>query len=421
MILWWLHSLIPKGIPGHLQPLWPGKLAALFLLLGVVYSGLVWMRLPAPPMGRRRRAVLAALALASFGLLDWALLAALPRLGLSYGPLTFPLIAITALRLVVFTLLAMSVYASYSFNWLKSLRRLPFLKALSGVYAAGRSARILNAALLCLWLANAALLALELDGLYLEPFDLRTSHVQLVGPLNASGQPLRILHLTDLHIERITRRERELIQRAAALHPDLILLTGDYTNVDYLDDERALRDTRTVLSQLSAPYGVYAVSGSTDSADLMENVFGGLPITVLADQLHKIQLGQQELYLVGVSNLGLRRDQQALAELMRQVSPAAYSILLYHTPDLVEVADRLHVDLYLAGHTHGGQVRLPIWGALITMSAYGKQYESGLYRLSSTALYVSRGIGLEGLSLPRVRFLCPPELVVLDLSADPTP
>jgi hypothetical protein len=82
---------------------------------------------------------------------------------------------------------------------------------------------------------------------------------------------------------------------------------------------------------------------------------------------------------------------------------------------LIEVADRLQIDLYLAGHTHGGQVRLPVWGAIITMSAYGKQYESGLYQLNPTTLYVSRGIGLEGLSLPRVRFLCPPEMVLIEL------
>jgi hypothetical protein len=147
----------------------------------------------------------------------------------------------------------------------------------------------------------------------------------------------------------------------------------------------------------------------------MEKVFNDLPITVLDDQVKKLQIGQQEIDLVGVSNFGPTRDGQVLSVLMEQVPQDAYSILLYHTPDLIEVANRLQIDLYLAGHTHGGQVRLPLWGAIITMSAYGKQYESGLYQLNPTTLYVSRGIGLEGLSMPRARFLCPPEMVLIDL------
>ncbi len=276
---------------------------------------------------------------------------------------------------------------------------------------------MLNAGLICLWLANLVLLAVEVDGLYIEPFDIQTTELHLAGPSEASGKPLRIVHLTDLHIERITRRELDLIERVKALQPDLILLTGDYANVDYLDDARTLRDTRWVLAQLSAPYGVYAVIGSVDGPHVMEKVFTGLPITVLEDQVHRLQIGGQEIDLVGVSNFGPTRDGQILSALMEQVPRPAYSILLYHTPDLIEVADRLQIDLYLAGHTHGGQVRLPVWGAIITMSAFGKQYESGLYRLNSTTLYVSRGIGLEGLSMPRARFLCPPELVVIDLGS----
>lgn len=401
MSLWQLHSLLPKGAPGDSLPLWPGKLAAAFLFAGVVYAALVWLRANRRQPNRYRQAAFAALALGFFGLLDWAMLAALPRLGLSFGPLTFPLIAITGVRLAVFTILA-----------------LPFCLWISRPDQPEKSAatrRLLNTGLVCLWLANLALLAVEVDGLYIEPFDIHTTKLHLSGPSKVSGEPLRILHLTDLHIERITRRELDLVQQVKNLQPDLILLTGDYTNVDYLEDAHTLRDTRTVLAQLAAPYGVYAVIGSVDGPHAMEKVFNGLPITVLDDQVKKLQIGQQEIDLVGVSNLGSTRDRQVLSVLMEQVPQEAYSILLYHTPDLIEVADRLQIDLYLAGHTHGGQVRLPLWGAIITMSAYGKQYESGLYQLNPTTLYVSRGIGLEGLSMPRARFLCPPEMVLIDL------
>jgi predicted MPP superfamily phosphohydrolase len=90
-------------------------------------------------------------------------------------------------------------------------------------------------------------------------------------------------------------------------------------------------------------------------------------------------------------------------------------ILLYHAPDLMPEATEKGIDLYLCGHTHGGQVRLPWIGAIWTSSQYGKQYEMGHYHQSRTNLYVSRGIGLEGLSAPRIRFLAPPEITLITL------
>ncbi|MBN1306175.1 MAG: metallophosphoesterase [Anaerolineales bacterium] len=72
--------------------------------------------------------------------------------------------------------------------------------------------------------------------------------------------------------------------------------------------------------------------------------------------------------------------------------------------------------MYLAGHTHGGQVRIPLYGALVTFSRYGKVFEMGEDHIEGTTLYVSRRLGMEGLGLPRVCFLCPPEIVVIDLS-----
>ena len=79
-----------------------------------------------------------------------------------------------------------------------------------------------------------------------------------------------------------------------------------------------------------------------------------------------------------------------------------------------EVASE-HMDLYCAGHTHGGQVALPLYGALITLSKYGKRYEAGLYHEKDTWLYVNRGIGMDGGFAPRVRFWSVPELTVIDI------
>lgn len=92
-----------------------------------------------------------------------------------------------------------------------------------------------------------------------------------------------------------------------------------------------------------------------------------------------------------------------------------FTLLLYHSPDLMPEAARAGVDLFLAGHTHGGQIRLPLIGALVTSSIYWKRYEMGLYTEGHTRLYVSRGIGMEGLGAPRARFLCPPEIELFEL------
>ena len=90
-------------------------------------------------------------------------------------------------------------------------------------------------------------------------------------------------------------------------------------------------------------------------------------------------------------------------------------MLLYHTPDLILEATERGVDLVLSGHTHGGQVRLPGLGAVVTFSSFGRRYAAGLFNEAGTRMVVSRGIGLEGGAAPRVRFLCRPEIVSIDM------
>jgi hypothetical protein len=102
---------------------------------------------------------------------------------------------------------------------------------------------------------------------------------------------------------------------------------------------------------------------------------------------------------------------------VRDVPGGAFTVFLYHTPDAVlEAAETGRVDLYCAGHTHGGQVALPVYGALITLSKFGKRFESGLHRVGATWLYVTRGVGMEGGPAPRVRFFARPEVTVIELA-----
>ncbi|MBE0695350.1 MAG: hypothetical protein IH586_00335, partial [Anaerolineaceae bacterium] len=109
------------------------------------------------------------------------------------------------------------------------------------------------------------------------------------------------------------------------------------------------------------------------------------------------------------------RDPSTLRRLAADIQPDAFTLLLYHPPDLIYEASLVGIDLYLCGHTHGGQIRMPLYGAIVTASAFGKQFEAGKYQLGPTVLYVSRGLGMEGGFAPRARFLAPPEIVVVDL------
>jgi predicted MPP superfamily phosphohydrolase len=339
-----------------------------------------------------------------FGLLDWALLSALPRLGLSFGPVGLPLLSITGLRL------GFSVVLAWAWRW--AAGRWPGLTSMQG----------LAVGLALLWLLDLGVLACEVRGLYVEPFDLRVSHVSMPGPDFLLDRPLRIVQLSDLHVERTTKREREVLAKVSALEPDLIVLTGDYLSTSYVNDSAARRDARAFLAQLHAPYGVYAVTArSVDTPDAVAALFDGLPINVLRDEVRRLAFDGGNLYLVGIPYLNRERDWAVLPSLMEQVPEGAYSLLLYHTPDLMEVAVQEGVVLYLAGHTHGGQIRLPLFGAVITATASGKRYESGRYTVGSTTLYVSRGLGMEGQGAPRARFLCPPEIVVIDLGPNEVP
>jgi uncharacterized protein len=173
------------------------------------------------------------------------------------------------------------------------------------------------------------------------------------------------------------------------------------------------------LSQMSAPYGIYATLGSPP-VDLREEVvpiFSGLPIRLMRHDWEQVDLGDgRSLTLLGMDCTHHLPTDRAQLEALTAVAPNnTPQILLYHSPELMPEAVEHGLSLYLCGHTHGGQVRLPLIGPLLTSSQLGRKYVMGLYRHGRTRLYVSRGVGLEGLSAPRIRFMAPPEVTLITL------
>ena len=268
--------------------------------------------------------------------------------------------------------------------------------------------------------------AAYLWGLIIEIHRLRLTHRTLeIAGFKGVGPPIRLLHITDLHIERLTRREAEVMRIVRESAPDIIVMTGDYVNLSYNQDPTTYAQVRRLLGQLSAPYGVYATLGSPP-VDLREEVvplFEGLDICLMRRDTAIIQFApNRELILLGLDcTHHLPTDRQRLAHLVAKTSDHAPRLLLYHSPELMPEAMRHGLDLYLCGHTHGGQVRLPFIGPLLTSSQLGRRYVMGLYQEEGTHLYVSRGIGLEGLSAPRVRFLAPPEMTLITIVGENSP
>lgn len=261
---------------------------------------------------------------------------------------------------------------------------------------------------------------LVIYGFYIEPFWVDMHHETFKSDKLSSKSPLRVLHISDLHIERVTRRESSIIEKVKQLSPDLILFTGDVLNLSYLDDPTAQSDAITFFSQLSAPLGVYGVTGSpaVDFPDFFSRLSRSTSLQWLNNESILIETPSGQINLLGVTcthNPDI--DQKTLSEVQQraQTDGQAVNLLLYHSPDLAPNSSKLGINLQLSGHTHGGQVRLPVLGPLYTGSLYGRLFDAGRYLVNGMTMYISRGLGLEGAIAPRVRFLCRPEMILWEI------
>jgi hypothetical protein len=239
--------------------------------------------------------------------------------------------------------------------------------------------------------------------LTLEPDWLQVTRVEVSTARLPTGTRLRIVHLSDLHVDGWTKGLRRLPDEVNALQPDVLVFTGDSLN-----DAAGLPILREVLSRIRTRYGRFAVRGNHDEWYWSElDLFGGGVAQEL--QGEALRTAEGRLVLCGAPYGVPGRIDACLRE-----NPDGFRLVAYHTPDLVEDLTPLGPDLYLAGHTHGGQVRVPFYGAVVTLSRFDKKYEMGRYTVGATTLFVSRGVGVEP-HAPRIRFLCRPEIAVIDL------
>ena len=221
---------------------------------------------------------------------------------------------------------------------------------------------------------------------------------------------LKLAQLSDIHHSPFLS-EAEIAQAVHytnALQPDLIALTGDYISHSPEYIEGAAR----ALGELRAPLGVFAILGNhdhwTDGAG-MAAALRAHGITVLINEHTAIRRGDAEFKLLGIDDMLVKRDDLAAA--LVGTTADETRILLSHNPAIIREAARAKIDLVLSGHTHGGQIRIPILGAP-HLKLLGHKYVMGLQRRDTMQIYTTRGIGTVG---PPVRFLCPPEIVLYTL------
>jgi len=232
-----------------------------------------------------------------------------------------------------------------------------------------------------------------------------------VSRLPAALAGLRIGLMTDLH-RSIWVSHDDVTHAVTALmseRPDIIVLGGDYVT---RQDREYVIPSAEALRPLSAPQGVFGILGNHDDDHDMPAALAKNGAQILKDARTRLRVGHETLDLVGVRFW--TRRQRDIASLVQGAAPA--TILLAHDPRRLAEAAALNIPLVLSGHTHGGQVVLPLVGAI---AAHKFPVVAGLGGRDRTTMFVSRGVGT--VYVP-VRLNCPPEVAVLTLQRmDTTP
>ncbi|MEK3879737.1 metallophosphoesterase [Paenibacillus sp. FSL M7-0420] len=221
----------------------------------------------------------------------------------------------------------------------------------------------------------------------------------------------RLVHFSDVHLgfNKDAKDLARLTKHIKEEQPDLICFTGDIVD-SYAED---LTDSVPLLAELQAPLGKYAILGNHDykNTELLTRLLTEAGFRVLRNESYLIKQGGATIAVAGLDDmLHGKPDPEAAVQ---HIPDGIFTVLLMHEPDYAEVAEAYPFHLQLSGHSHGGQIRLPLVGAPFT--PYGSQkYIDGLYYTENKAMpvYVNRGFGE---TLMPLRFLCRPELTVLTL------
>jgi len=265
-------------------------------------------------------------------------------------------------------------------------------------------------------------LALIIYGFFIEPYRIQLSRADIYFEnLPESLDGFRICHISDTHTSRYGRLERKLSELLSSIEADLCVITGDLLNA-----RKGIEALCRALNLFNPRFGVFAVPGNGDhKAAVRLSEWSAEPeqlgIRLLQNSSITLLSDGANLSIIGVDDPFL-----GLGDIARAMSGAAeegFKLLLAHSPDIVMEMGGRSVDLILAGHTHGGQIRIPLLGTIWFHCRYRLRLSHGYYGPEALSratgrdaqglhMYVSRGVGSGPLS---PRFMCPPEVALITL------
>ncbi len=267
-------------------------------------------------------------------------------------------------------------------------------------------------------LAGFALLMLHYYASHIEPYQLKVRTVTYA--TDKISQPLNVLHISDIQSAAVSDYEASVFEKIKQLNPDLILHTGDLLQPRppaTWDSE--IPKISALFEQLSPPLGMYTIEGNTDDF-LPHDLHNGIgPMKILYATEAIIPYYGTNIRIFGLhlrQSRHKRFDSSATRAWLDTCQANELTILLGHMPTFILHVSDMPIDLCLAGHTHGGQIRIPGIGPLSVLCEFPRQWGRGYRKVGQTTINVSAGVGSEhARGIPPIRLFCPPEMTMIKI------
>jgi predicted MPP superfamily phosphohydrolase len=228
--------------------------------------------------------------------------------------------------------------------------------------------------------------------------------------LPAGARPLRVVLIADTHCDPVERAEPRVAELIEGLAPDVVIFAGDAIN-----SAEGLPVFRRFMTRVAKVAPTYAVRGNWEVWWFQHlEVCADTGAQVLDGQAVPLRVGASEIWLCGAAV----ENRDGLRAALARVPAGRFALAVHHFPEVAAATLGDGADLAVAGDTHGGQVRLPLLGALVRISrlSLNGYWDVGLHRIGRGHLYVNRGTGMEGGRAPRVRFRCRPEVTLIEIA-----
>ncbi len=264
---------------------------------------------------------------------------------------------------------------------------------------------------------------------FVEPHWYHLKRVKIQGQKKLH-KPITILHLSDIHFIKNPGSKRRFFQKLSMLNPDLIFLTGDI-----IDHDDGIDTAVQMISGLRARYGIFLVLGNHEYYNYtwIDNVryhlglgktavgrnnvtrfvseFKKIGVHILINESMKLEVHGTSVFIGGTDDPVTQRIDFERA--LHGINPQPLNILLIHHLDGLLKLSHHGIDLVFAGHTHGGQIRLPFLGPLVCETKLPRRFVDGLHNFKGMTVFVSRGLGAGRSLFPR--FACRPEAIFFEL------